>query len=73
MVLVINYPFTRYYMEESKAKAAELAHRRSLRNDQEVTYALVNIKNGDAVLKDVMINGVSVKELAGEEGGNDKF
>jgi len=61
--LIIDYPFDRYYMEESKAYDAEVLHRESMRDTSKVTYALVNIKHGDAVLKDVLINGISIKEI----------
>lgn len=60
--LVIVLPFDRFYMEESKAYDAEIAYRES-QSDISVTYALVNIKSGDAVLKDVLIDDVSVKDI----------
>ncbi len=61
--LTIEYPFDRFYMEESKAYDAELSYTESLRDTTSVTYALVSIKNGDAVLKDVLIDGIPIKEL----------
>ena len=61
--LTIYFPFDRYYMEESKASDAEVIYAKSLRDTTKVTYALVSIKNGDAVLKDLLINGVSIKEI----------
>lgn len=61
--LTIEYPFNTYYMEESKADDAELAYRRSSIDTSRTTYALVRIKNGAAVLKDVMINGIPIKEV----------
>ncbi len=64
--LTISYPFDRYYMEESKAFAAEQAYNRSLRDTSKVTYALVSIKDGDAVLKDVLIDGTSIREIVGK-------
>jgi uncharacterized membrane-anchored protein len=60
--LVVDYPFDRYYMEESKALPAEQAYGASLQDTTQVTYALVNIKAGDAVLKDVMIGEVPIRE-----------
>jgi uncharacterized membrane-anchored protein len=66
-MLVINYPFDRFYMEESKAYDAELAYRESQRDTVRVTYALVSIKGGDAVLKDVLIGGISIQKLASTE------
>ena len=65
-LLTIDYPFNRYYMEESKAYYAELIYRQSQQNANQVTYALVSIKNGDAVLKDVLIDGTSIREIVKE-------
>lgn len=61
--LVVNYPFDRYYMEESKAYEAELTYRESQLDTTQIAYALVNIKKGDAVLSDVLINGVPIREI----------
>lgn len=61
--LEISYPFDRYYMEESKAYDAEIAYRDSQVDTSSVTYALVNIMNGEAVLKDVLIDGIPIKEF----------
>lgn len=61
--LVIDYPFDRFYMEEFKANDAEQAYSRSLQDTSKVTYALVVIKNGAAVLKDVLIDGISIEEI----------
>lgn len=61
--LTIDYPFDRFYMEESKAYDAELTYRESQRDTTKITYALVNVKNGDAVLKDVLIDGIPIREL----------
>ncbi|MEO1806638.1 MAG: GDYXXLXY domain-containing protein [Bacteroidota bacterium] len=59
----INYPFDRYYMEESKAYEAEVTYREARRDTSKVTYALVSVKDGEAVLKDVMINGTPIREV----------
>lgn len=61
--LTINVPFDRYYMEESKANTAEEIYRESLSDTNKVAYSLVSIKHGEAVLKDVIIDGTSIKEL----------
>ncbi|PWL40329.1 hypothetical protein DKG77_05780 [Flagellimonas aquimarina] len=61
--LTVNYPFDRFYMEESKAYDAELTYRASQSDTTKTTYALVNVKNGDAVLKDVLIDGIPIREL----------
>lgn len=59
----INYPFDRYYMEESKAPQADTIYSESLSDTTTITYAVVKIKNGEAVLEDVMIDGISIKDL----------
>ena len=62
----INYDFDRFYMEESKAKNAEEIHRQAQRDTSKISYALVSVKDGEAVVKDVFIDDVSVRELAKE-------
>ena len=62
-VVYIDYPFERYYMEETKAPDAEIAYRESARDTSQNTYALVSIKKGQAVLKDVFINETSIKTI----------
>ncbi len=57
---IVNFelPFDRFYMEESRAKPAEDIYRKYNRqsNNKSETYALVAVKNGKTVLKDVYIN-----------------
>jgi uncharacterized membrane-anchored protein len=65
--LFIEYPFNRFYMEESKAIDAEQLYRRTLPDTTQIAYALVKIKDGDAVLKDVLINDISIREIVTKE------
>ena len=65
--LVIEYPFDRFYLKESKAQRAELKYRQSIQDSTKVTYASVYVKNGEAVLKDVLIDGISINELLKSE------
>lgn len=60
--VTIQYPFDRFYMEESKAYDAEQAYNESTRDTSRVTYAIVKVRNGDAVVTDVIINGVPIRE-----------
>ncbi|MEW7290394.1 GDYXXLXY domain-containing protein [Aquimarina sp. 2304DJ70-9] len=70
---VINFelPFNRFYMEETKAYDAEKAYRQvnrdSLKNN---VYALVYVKEGQSVLKDVIIDGMPIQEYV-EKGSID--
>ncbi len=61
--LTIFYPFDRYYMEETKALKAEQTYIQAQIDTNQITYALIRIKDGDAVLKDVLIDGISIKEV----------
>ncbi len=61
--LLINYPFDRFYMEESKAQPAEDMYRKSIIDSTQIAYALVHVKNGEAVIRDVMIDGISISDL----------
>lgn len=62
--VVIGYPFNRYYMEESKAGPAEKAYRQAVQHTYSGAYALVSVYKGNAIIRDVMIDGFPLKELA---------
>jgi uncharacterized membrane-anchored protein len=78
---VINYrndhrvkfdlPFDRFYLEESKAFRAEQLYREAQRDTSQVAYALVSIGQGQAVIKDVLINGKPIVSLIKESGETD--
>ena len=54
--IYINWPFDRFYMEESKAPLAEKAYNESRMDSSIVSYALVKVRNGDAVIENLFIN-----------------
>ena len=56
----IDYPFTRFYMEESKAAVAEQRYRTAAADSNQLAYGILNIYKEDVVVKDVVINGVSL-------------
>jgi uncharacterized membrane-anchored protein len=60
----IRYPFDRFYMEESKAPVAEQVYNEAAIDSNQVAYALVMVRDGEAVVRDVVIDGVSIVELA---------
>lgn len=64
--LVIEYPFERFYLEESKAPKAEEYYNESQKDTTQPAYAVVRIKGGKASLIDVMINGKSIIDLVRE-------
>lgn len=64
--LIINCPFDRYYMEESKALDAEKIYWNTRVDTAQAAYAVVYIKDGESVLNDVMVNGKSIREIVKE-------
>ncbi len=60
----VDYPFTRFYMEESLSESAAEAYAEAARDTNKVTYALVAVKDGEAVIEDVLIDGKSIREAA---------
>jgi uncharacterized membrane-anchored protein len=63
----IRFPFNKYYMKETKAYNAELAVRDRQRDSlPDNTHALVYVSEGEAVLDDVIIDNVSIKDYVVE-------
>jgi uncharacterized membrane-anchored protein len=66
-ILNFSFPFNEFYMEETKAYAAELAYtdaqRDALPNN---TYALVYVKEGETVLDNVFINNIPIAKFVEE-------
>ncbi|QIE60291.1 GDYXXLXY domain-containing protein [Rasiella rasia] len=61
-------PFTRFYMEESKAYPAEILVRQANRDSLLANcYGLVYIKDDTAVLDDVFVNNKPIKEYVEAE------
>ena len=61
--LNLEYPFERFYMEETKAPLAESMFWEMARDTTKTTYALVSIRQGKAVIKDVFIGESSLRSL----------
>lgn len=59
----VDFPFDRFYMEESKAPRAERELRANPQNEELESYALVAFKNGKAVLLDVVVGEKSIKDF----------
>jgi uncharacterized membrane-anchored protein len=68
--LTINYPFNRFYMEEYKAPEAEKIYFESQRDSLKTSWAVVKIKEGNAVLEDVMIDGTSIADIVKAQQNN---
>lgn len=56
-------PFDRFYMEESKAPDAERLYQEHNSGEQKIpAYAIVSVRGEVSVIKDVILDGVPVKE-----------
>lgn len=64
--LFIDFPFSKYFMEESKAQEAEVAVWESHSDSTQSTYAVVAVKEGDSALKNVFINGTPINKVVQE-------
>ena len=63
----LDYSFNRFYMDENKAPLAEQRYINANRlSSIQEAYAVVYVKKGEAALKDVMIDGVSLRILAAQ-------
>jgi len=56
-------PFDRFYLEESKASQAEQIYWKAQRDSAQVAYAEVSIGQGQAVLKNVIINDKPIIDI----------
>lgn len=62
--IYLDFPFNRFYMNENKSKIAEKVYAESTIDTTKIAYALIATKNGEAVIKDILIDNISIKELA---------
>jgi uncharacterized membrane-anchored protein len=60
--VMVEYPFDRFYMDEFKAQDAELAYAAASREKD--AYTIVRVKEGNAVIEDVIVEGKPIKEAA---------
>ena len=61
--LRLEFPFSRYYMEETLAPQAEQAYRDANRRDsKQQTWAVVRLRNGKAALADLFIDGQPIRD-----------
>jgi len=59
----LQFPFNRYYMEETLAPQAEAAYRKAnIRNSSQQTWAVVRLRNGKAALADLFIDGQPIRD-----------
>jgi uncharacterized membrane-anchored protein len=63
---VIEYPFERFYLEESKASPAEQVYWESQSDSTKHVYATIRVHNGRAALENVMINDRPIADVVKE-------
>lgn len=56
----LDYPFTRFYVEESKASDVEERYLKAAADTNSLSYGLVFVYNERVVVKDIIINGESL-------------
>lgn len=61
--IVFNYPFNKFFVDEYKAPQIEEAYNKAVSDSTLKNYALVSILDGRAVLIDVIVNNISVKNI----------
>lgn len=61
--LHVLFPFDEYYLDEYDASAAEEIYNQSIRDSSGVTYAVVTVGKGDAVLREIYMNDQPLKGL----------
>jgi len=59
----VSFPFTKYFLEEGKAKQAEQLYRQQNRSGKQDCYAIVRVGiNGHAVIEDLVLGGTEIME-----------
>ena len=59
----LEFPFNKYFMDETRAPAAEKAYRSAnTRNSKQKAWAVVRIRNGKAALVDLVIDGQPIRD-----------
>lgn len=60
----VDFPFDRFYMEETKAPVADSLYLEASRDTARTMLAMVMINRGHTVLEDVILDGVSIRDWA---------
>lgn len=62
----LDFSFDRFYVEESKAPETERVYWDAQRDSTQVAYALVRLKNGQGIIRELMINDRPILEIVRE-------
>ncbi len=60
--LVIRYPFNRFYLEASMKTSERPLYTDPPSDPTSISYAIVTIKDGEAIVTDVVADGISIKD-----------
>ena len=59
----VTFPFSKFFLEEGKAKQAEKLYRQQNITGKQDSYAIVRVgSNGHAVIQDLVLGGIPVTE-----------
>jgi uncharacterized membrane-anchored protein len=61
--VTLDLPIDRFYMNELLAPEAEQAYRENSVRTNQITYVLVRVRNGDAVIENLMVGDVSMEDF----------
>ncbi|MBT1710865.1 GDYXXLXY domain-containing protein [Fulvivirgaceae bacterium PWU5] len=64
--VMFEYPFERFYLEESKASEAERLYWESRSDSTQQVYAMIRVRNGQAALENVMVNDRPIADIVRE-------
>jgi len=67
--VTFRYPFDKYFLDENKAARAEQLYRKYNVRGSKDTYAAVRLKDGNAVIEDLVIGGLPVKKALQDDPG----
>lgn len=59
----LQFPFDRFYMEETAAPKAETAYAEHSRREQQDAYVAVRIKDGVAAIEELYVDGKPIREF----------
>jgi len=62
-LVYLQFPFDRYYMDEEAAPAAEAAYFEHSRREVQDVYVTVRVKEGFAVVEELYIAGMAIKQF----------
>ena len=62
--ITLQLPFDRFYMEETKAPAAEQAYREHNRRGAQDAYVVLRVRDGAGVIENLFVGGKPIAEAA---------